>query len=351
MPLPSPVLELFEQQHGLLARVQARALLDRNERRSLYRHGDVDHITTRVLRHRACPYGLGTRLCAPVLDALPGACLWERSAALWWGFGRDRSPVVHVARRSRPEPDAIGRLHRISDLDPLDVVLHDGIPTARPERTILSLAATETRKYRPSRLPDRRGGEDVILLTPAIRTIERILDHAWSLGLIDGEFIHDLLERQAVQGRNGIVVLREALRRRPPDYLPPESGAERRFEELLMDLVDQFQRQVEIEDPEGLIGRVDYLARRWPLVVEINGEFGHTSLSDRASDDVRYERLLSAGYSVLVLWQYDVWQRGDQVRRIVGRVLSRPDERPTLHRPTPAPWELLTDRGSFGRVS
>lgn len=341
MPLPAPALELFARQHGLLARIQARAALSDRERRTLYRHPDVEVASPRVLRHRAAPVSLGSRLGVAALDALPDACLWERSAALWWGFGRERSPLVHVARRGRPAQNAVGAVHQIDDLDPIDVVRHDGLLVARPERTILSLAATETRKYRPGRLRDRRHGEDLLLLAPVVAKIGRVLDHAWAMGLVDGHFVHDLVTRLAVQGRSGIVALRAALETRPPDHRPPESGLETRFEEIVGPLVEQLRRQVVVEDASGPIARVDYLARRWPLVIEINGEFSHVGPSDRERDDRRHSRLLDAGYSVLVLWQYDIWQTPAVVQPIVRRLLHHPDERPTLHTPTTPPWELL----------
>jgi len=131
---------------------------------------------------------------------------------------------------------------------------------------------------------------------------------------------------------------------RPPDYLPPESGLEARFEEVIALHRHAFRRQVELFDDRGLIGRVDYLAIRRPLVVEVNSERFHTSRTDRAADDDRYERLLASGRSVLVIWEYDVWHRAGQVRRAVASCLTSTDPHPTVHRPTPPPWELLADR-------
>jgi very-short-patch-repair endonuclease len=305
-------------------------------------------VTHRVFRHTAAPVTLGSQLLLPVLDAAPRAWLWGTSAARWWGFSRDRDPTVHVARVDGKYPNPLGRIHQIRRLDPCDVTVHHGIPVARPERVLLTLAAHETRRYKPSRLRDRRHGEDIVLLTPAIRKLARITDHAWSLGLVDPPFIHEMVERLSRQGRAGIVVMREVLRHRGADYVAPESGNEQRFEAVIGDLVASLDRQVVVNDARGLIGRVDYLARAWPLVIEINGELHHVTLTDRASDSARYERLLAAGYSVLVVWQYDVWHRPRQVRGHVRRLMQSPDRAPTVHRPTAAPWELLA--GEAGRT-
>jgi len=347
-PLPVHALSLFADQYGLLSRAQARDVLSEAERRVLSTHPDVEHISRRVFRHSAVPVTLGAQLLLPVLDATPRAWLWGASAARWWGFSRDRSPIVHVARVDGSYPKPLGRIHRIGRIDPCDVTLHHGIPIARPERVLLTLAAHETRRYRPSRLPERRNGEDLALLRPAIKKLEGVVDHAWSLGLIDAEFITSMVKRLQSRGRAGIVVLREALRDVGPDYVATDSGTERRFEDLLGVLADQFDRQVEISDDHGLIGRVDYLARRWPLVVEVNGELHHVTRSDRARDSRRYARLLAAGFSVVVVWQYDVWSAPDPVFRGVSGLLTNRDRVPTLHRPTAAPWQLLAD--SPGRV-
>ena len=75
------------------------------------------------------------------------------------------------------------------------------------------------------------------------------------------------------------------------------------------------------------------------MVVEINGEAWHSSLTDRAADNERYARFLDLGFSVVVFWEYDIWQDSRTVRAAMDRLIRRPDEKPTLHRPTPAPWE------------
>ena len=84
---------------------------------------------------------------------------------------------------------------------------------------------------------------------------------------------------------------------------------------------------------------MDYRADDRPLIVEINGEAWHTSLTDRAADRERYDRLISLGFSVVVYWEYDIWHDARTVRRTLDHIMRHPDRGPTLHRPTPAPWE------------
>lgn len=343
--LPSIALQLFREQYGYIACRQLAETLTRNDRRRVYRHPDVERVNSRILRHLAVPSSLCGQLIAPVLDAGPGTVLWGSSASLLFGFGRDRDPLVHVARLLHSAPNPLGRVHRLVTLEPVDVTDHLGVPVARAERVILALAEAATRDWKPTRFKHTEL-TDVQVLAPVIAHMAKVLDHAWSMGLIDGERIHDLCERMRGHGQAGIVVLRELLRTRPPDYIPPESGLEIRFEEIIGFLVSELDRQVEVFDAEGLIGRVDYHAKELPLVFEINGERFHTSLTDRAEDEARYRRILVTGRSVVVLWEYDVWQRSKQVRQVVTDRLRLRDPVPTLHRPTMAPWQLLPESAS-----
>lgn len=327
--LPTDLTDLLGRQYRLLAHHQLRELVaDPLERAELRRRLDLRPLTTRVLGQAVHEPGPGRRLMMEVLDAGPRAVLWGKTAATWWGFGRFRLTPIHVARhRCSSRPPQRSQLHNVRHLDPRDLTEHQGVPTARPERVVAWLAAMWTHRW--SFRPD-----------VAVDKVAKTLDHAWREGLIDGAYVHELAARSGGKGRSGIVALREALETRPPDYLPPGSGAEARFEELLSDrALRHLRRQVSVHD-HSPIGVVDYEVDRWPLVIEINGEQWHTSTVDRRADEERYARLLGLGYSVLVLWQYDVWHDADLVRDVVTRLLEHPDAHPTVHRPTPAPWVL-----------
>ncbi len=165
------------------------------------------------------------------------------------------------------------------------------------------------------------------------------IDQAWRQGLIDGHAVHALAERAGGRGRSGIVVLRDVLESRPPDYRPAGSGLEERFEAIVSpEVARSLERQVTV-DAEVVIRTVDFRLRRWPLIVEINGEAFHTSLTDRAADAERYARLIDLGFSVAVFWEYDIWHDKDAVRSAMERLLRHPDLTPRIHRPTRAPWE------------
>ena len=106
-------------------------------------------------------------------------------------------------------------------------------------------------------------------------------------------------------------------------------------------LPDRFRRALERQVRVGgdaPIGTVDYRHRKLPLVVEINGEVFHSSLSDRTADAERYATLVAAGFAVMVVWEYDVFH---QPWRIVDalRAFERAAFEPRIIRPTNAPWD------------
>lgn len=324
--LPDPVLDLLRHQSGLIARHQVQRLEpDRERRRTIYADPQLELLTARVLRHRAVAPSRTQAVMAAVLDAGPGARLWGKSGATWFGFGRDRLLPAHVAvRRARRYADAIGQLHVVTTLDERDLTHHLDVPVARPELIVLWLAGAWTHRL----------GHEI-----AFDRTEKVLDQAWRQRLIDGRYIHDLAARSGGRGRSGIVVFRQALEKRPPDYQPAGSRLEERFEELVpAALRARLRRQVTV-DVEPVIRTVDYRVDGLPLIVEINGEAWHSSLTDRRADDERYSHLLSLGFSVVVFWEHDIWHDASTVHDAMLRLTARADEVPTLHRPTPAPWD------------
>ncbi len=324
--LPPFVLDLLRRQQGLIAQHQILAAEpDPTARRAIYRDPLLTRETPRVLRHLAAPWTRERDLFVGVLDAGPGAILWGKSAAADWGISRFRSLPPHVGTlRNRIKRSPVAQLHRVRHLRPDECVTHNDLPIARPETVILWLAGMRTH---------RLGHEH------AIKRTEVDLDQAWRQRLIDGRYIHDLADRSGGKGRSGIVVLRAVLESRPVDYKPAGSRLEERFEEIAgPHVAGALERQVTV-DAETAIRTVDFTVRQQPKIFEINGEAFHTSIVDRAADNLRYERLIELGYSVMVLWEYDIWHDTGRVRRAASAFVRNADPVPTLHRPTNAPWE------------
>lgn len=324
--LPEPAIELLRAQYGLLAWHQLPKDLTAADRRRVGRHPDLERLSPRVLRHRIVRPCREQHVLAGVLDAGAGGQLWGKSASSLWGFGRFRSARPHVAvHRTLVRGDRLGQIHLVRH-HTAAATTHLGIPTARPEETVLWIAGMWTHRWGP-------GGFEV-----AMQRTGRTLDHAWRLGLIDGQRIHELCAASGGRGRSGIVVLRQLLDERPPDYRPSGSALEDRFESMLpASLRAHLERQVPLGDDHP-IGVVDYCHRCRPLVVEINGEMFHSSLTDRAADEERYRRLVAAGHEVLVVWEYDVFHQPHRIVRALEEILTKPHA-PRVIRPTSAPWE------------
>lgn len=325
--LPEPLVALLRQQYGLVRSSQLCAELDAIERRRLRREHDLEVLTPRVLRHRAVAVTREQELLAAVFDGGAGAGLWGKSAASFWGFGRLRSarPHVGVARTTVRGP-RLGHVHKLRHVGDDAFTTHRDIPIARPEEVVFWLAGMWTHRF-------GQAGLDL-----AVERTGRTIDHAWRLGLIDGRRIHRMCAEGGGRGRSGIVVMREVLAGRPPDYRPSGSALEDRFESVLpQSLRRDLERQVAVGG-EVLIGVVDYRHRRRPLIVEINGEVFHSSISDRQHDEERYRRLVDAGFEVLVVWEHDIFHDPSAVVSALRRVLASP-VRPRVLRPTNAPWE------------
>jgi very-short-patch-repair endonuclease len=126
--------------------------------------------------------------------------------------------------------------------------------------------------------------------------------------------MHGMLEELAQRGRPGIRVMRQVLANRGLDYVPPASGLESRFVQVLRNAnIKPMRRQIDTGDEAGWIGRVDFRDDELPLVVEVQSERFHSSLIDRQLDAARIERLERAGFVVVELTDTQVWHRSHEV--------------------------------------
>lgn len=329
--LPEPVIPQLRRQYGVVAGYQLSETLSPADRRRVARHPDMERLSPRVWRHAAARRCREQDLLAAVLDTGPigrKGGLWGKSASSFWGFGRYRSRRPHVAvPRSGVRGRRLGEVHELRHLDASAFTTRLDVPVARPEDTVLWIAGMETHRW-------GQGGLDI-----AAERTARTIDHAWRMGLIDGPRVHRLCERSGGRGRSGIVVLRQVLEERPPDYRPSGSALEDRFESVLPgELRRRLERQVAVGGLDTPIGTVDYRHRERPLVVEINGEVFHSSLTDRTADHERYAALVKAGFAVMVVWEYDVFHQPGRIVDALRAFEAAPFE-PRVIRPTSPPWE------------
>ena len=104
-------------------------------------------------------------------------------------------------------------------------------------------------------------------------------------------------------------VLRDILDERGDDYVPPATGLEGRFAEVIRDAcLPEMDRQLDLGD-DHWCGRVDFFDRTRRLVVEVDSEKYHSALSDVRADAERAGRLERAGFTVVRVSDGQVFHR------------------------------------------
>ncbi len=289
-----------------LARTQRCVLLSQQ----LYAAG----LTAAAIRHRIKDGSL-FRL-APRVLALGGApitkeMLWfgawlecgGRSAishetdAEQWAFPGFRSRSIHVIRLRDGvfPPVSLARVHTTRELPDTQIVEVDGLLVTTPARTLFDLAP----RIHPLRL-------------------EKLVDRAWSRRLVDWRIMHRTFNELHRRGRAGIALMRELLEERPVDYVPPESNLEARFRQVLRDdLQPEMDRQVNVGDQQSWRGRGDFIDRDKKIIVEIQSDLHHTSVSDMRSDEARRDAITEAGWQVIEITEFELWHRPTVVQRKV----------------------------------
>jgi hypothetical protein len=300
MRLDIDIHELAAGQHALIATWQLRALgANHDEVLDLGRSVDWERVTRRVLARTAVPWTEERHLMAAVLDASPGAAIADVTAAAMWGAPGYPSRPIHVVRHRgisrRTSPLAVA--HEVVDLWPHHVKIKDGIPVISPARVVCELAAHQ----HPAR-------------------VARTLDWFWSNRLLDGATFRRTVRELAGRGRKGSPIMRQLDACRGPGYVPPASGVEGRVAEILRNAGEApLRRQIDSGSDEEWCGRVDFRDDQLPLIVEVQSALHHSSLVDQADDAARRKALEDAGYTVLEVWDSDVFH---EPRSVVERVRS-----------------------------
>jgi very-short-patch-repair endonuclease len=327
------VAQIGEQQLGLVSIAAARAAgVSRAALRRGVAAGRYEPVSPGVLRVRGTPPSDRHPVLAAVLEAGPGAAACGPTAAALWGVRGYRLQPVHIAIVGEEPPAAggsgpvtsagAGRVgagaragagpaarglaglavplpsrpppvrHRIPGLAARYVTVLDGVPVVRPEVVVFQVCGREHRE---------RAG--------------RVLDDLWRRRLLSGASVRHTLDDLAVAGGTspGPGRLRRLLHERGGDYVPPASGLERRFAQILArNHLPAMRRQVDV-GADGWVGRVDFRDRSLPLVVEVQSETYHSALSDRRRDAARSEALRAAGFEVVEVTGEQIWHRPDEV--------------------------------------
>jgi very-short-patch-repair endonuclease len=293
MALDDDLRGLAELQYSVIARRQARAIgASAAALRHRARGPDWEPVTPAVLRLRGSRHSDEQRAMSAVLDAGHGAVLSHNAAAAWWGLPGFDLEALHVTRsRGRSgHTSRLAQLHEVRVLPSHHVTVLRSVPVTTPARTLFDLAGT----LHPKR-------------------VERAIENAWSDRIVDGRVLSSMLDDMAGRGRRGVSVMRSILAERGPDYVPPASGLEGRFRDLLRRAgLPPMVRQIDVGG-ETWLGRVDFLNREAKLVVQIDSERHHTALIDRRADDAQTAAMEDAGFLVLRFTDAEVWYHGDKV--------------------------------------
>jgi very-short-patch-repair endonuclease len=202
--------------------------------------------------------------------------------------------TVSVERNGRRSLSGV-RLEESLFLPPHHRTLVDGIPCTTLARTLFDLCG------------------DV----HALRA-ERALDSALARRLVTLRELWQVLVDLAEHGRAGTVLMRELLEERRENYVAPESELESRLIELARRYgLPEPERQVDLGDNDGWIGRVDFLFRGARIVVEVDGAEFHDGLVDQRRDEARDTRLEAAGWYVMRFRWDDVANRPQAVAHAI----------------------------------
>ena len=251
--------------------------------------GRLEWLSGRVLRIGGSPDTSAQRAMAATLDVQGGAVALHSAAALWRLPGFTLEPV-HVLTTRRPHrgTERVGLVHSSVRFAEADVCQLDGIAVTTPLRTLRDLAS----RIHPARLGD-------------------VCDRMLTQRLIRLEALHALAADLPARGGSvGTRAVRRLAITRPVGHRPPDSGLERRFESILREAGEEpFDRQVDVGDELGWIGRVDFVDRELRVIVEVQSDLFHTGPGDRERDAERVRKLRRAGWTVVEVTEHEVWHR------------------------------------------
>lgn len=240
---------------------------------------------------------------AAALSCRPRAALAHATALEHLGVGLPAiavpaHPHVVVPRRRHPRRDTIV-VHRV-DLDPADLLEHDGAWCTAPARAVYDLAVAGTPR----------------------RPLERIVDELAYMGLWRRWDLERLLEG-AVDHR-GCTTLRGILR----EHAAGTTRTANDFEEAFLALCDAqgWPRPVCQQPdrlPDGTRIFHDFLWQRLRLIVETDGGAGHRSRRQRRRDQRRDAAMRARGYTVVRLRWADVVVHPARAVAVLAPLLGR----------------------------
>ena len=263
--------------------------------------GMIERLTQGVYRIPPHPPTWQQRLLAGILAGPPGTVASHRSAGrLHRQRGCQSDLIEMTCRRWSREHQHRYIVHESLAHDGRDTIVIDGIPVTDLPRTLIDLGA---------------------VLHPA--PLGRAIDEARRRGEIDLDILEARLEARAVQGRNGITVVRDLIAERKGGLLGATA-----FEDLFLDIVKRFALpRPELQWKVQHRGRTAFLDFAYPeslVAIEADSEEYHLDLEAFHGDRTRQNWLSLLGWTFLRFTSRHLQQEprtvAAQIAAAVGRL-------------------------------
>jgi very-short-patch-repair endonuclease len=290
--LRSALLAVASIQHGAVASHQARTLGTRHQTQREFSSATWCRAAPQVFAVAGAPRTPLQRVMIGLLRSGPGAVVSHLSALWLWDVTAEALDPLHITRMRAANGSKLRAerifAHETRKMPGHHVTCHRDVPIVTPARALVDVAAT---------MPLGR--------------VERLLDRAWTMRLVNHETLTAVLDDLDKRGRRGVRPVRLLVGQRGPDYVAPESGLEGRLNILLQRAdLPSVRRQVEIGGDRWL-GRVDFRLGDSPLVIEVQSDTYHWSLVSTDDDGRRTDAMKKAGFVVVQVWESTIWNRPD----------------------------------------
>jgi very-short-patch-repair endonuclease len=233
------------------------------------------------------------RLMAAVLACGPEAVLSHASAAALWKIRSKPGVAIDVSVPQGRTPRRPGiRVHRCASLGEKDVTRCQNVPVTTPVRTLIDLSTQ---------------------LSPP--QIERAINEADQLGLVDPESLRSALDERA--GQRGVRALREVLDR--ATFVLTDTELEARF----LPIARRAGLPVPLTQHWVNGFRVDFYWPEFGLVVETDGLRYHRTPTQQSTDRVRDQAHAAAGHTPLRFTHAQVAFEPRHIEAVLASVAGR----------------------------
>lgn len=291
------VNEFAARQHGAISAQQLeRSGMSGKRRRGAVGTGWLHRVAHDVYVIAGAPPTWRQHLQIGLLELGDRAWISHEAAAALHGLDRCLpEPVEFCVPRERRGRTTLGRVHTTTVVGRADVLRIDRMRCASATRTIIDLAALDIQVDR----------------------LEAAIDSAVRLRLSSPQVLARRLADLRGSGRAGVRAL---------DQLIIDTGGESMLERRFLRIVrgaglPRPVTQRIVRHDSRHVARVDFCFEEYRIVVEVTGQLGHSSPSERRRDAQRRNELLDLGFRVYEYTWSDVTQRPDRVASTMWRRL------------------------------